>query len=46
MIERVAMSTEGTVRRPEGAEPRRLKKLLAEAMLNNALLKDVASKEW
>lgn len=27
-------------------ENRRLKKLLAEAMLDNAMLKDVASKKW
>ena len=27
-------------------ETRRLKKLLAEAMLDNAMLKDVASKKW
>ena len=27
-------------------ENRRLKKLLAEAMLDNAILKDVASKKW
>ena len=28
------------------AENARLKKLLAEAMLDNAVLKDVASKKW
>jgi putative transposase len=27
-------------------ENRRLKKLLAEAMLDNAMLKDIASKKW
>jgi len=27
-------------------ENRRLKKLLAEAMLDNAMLKDVASRKW
>jgi len=27
-------------------ENRRLKKLLAETMLDNAMLKDIASKEW
>jgi len=27
-------------------ENRRLKKLLAEQMLDNAILKDVASKKW
>ena len=29
-----------------GEENARLKKLLAEAMLDNAMLKDVASKKW
>ena len=28
------------------AENRRLKKLLAEAMLDNAMLKDIATKKW
>jgi putative transposase len=27
-------------------ENRRLKKLLAETMLDNAMLKDIASKKW
>jgi putative transposase len=27
-------------------ENRRLKKLLAEAMLDNAMLKDIATKKW
>jgi putative transposase len=27
-------------------ENRRLKKLLAEAMLDNAMLKDIAAKKW
>jgi putative transposase len=30
----------------EVSEARRLKKLLAEAMLDNAMLKDIASKKW
>ena len=47
---------EGEVRRPGGSDAKRLKaledenaklkKLLAEAMLDNAMLKDVASKKW
>ena len=30
----------------KGAENAKLKKLLAEAMLDNAMLKDIASKKW
>lgn len=30
----------------EVSEAKRLKKLLAEAMLDNAVLKDIAAKKW
>jgi hypothetical protein len=54
--QRDVLQMEGQVRRLEVSDAKRLKaledenaklkKLLAEAMLDNAMLKDIASKKW